>query len=226
MAAKKPASAQKQPQPPRQKAKTGKKRKGPRKQATTSQPTTTRQKRTTAARKRRGREALSESKEENDLQQEFFSQQQLFRAAIEDSAKLLRQAAESALSSIREQTRGVVATTVQPTAPSGPEDPLKPLTDQFVEEAYKRAREMFDELGPAGTQAGAASAQTPSPSPETPTSDPGGDALATSARLMNQATQHLNMAIDSVMKEMDRRLRVPAENSAAPRVTPPRPKRP
>lgn len=227
MAAKKPASARELPQGTKPKAKSSrKKRKGASQELKPikPEPKTSRKKRITAKRKRKGREALSESREQ-ELQQETLSQQQLFRGAIEDSAKLLRQAAESALKSIREQSHQAVREPLAGSLPSAPDDQLKPLTEQFVKEAYKRAKEMFEGIG-AGVAPGEPSTpQIPFPLAGGPADRWGDEALATSALLMNQATQYLNQAINSVMKEMDRRLTGQADNiSHLP--PPPRPKRP
>jgi hypothetical protein len=206
MAAKRPAGSQKPSLSPRPKAKSSRKR--PMK----------------AKRKRTGREALSESRE-HELLQKTLSQQQLFRGAIEDSANLLRQAAESALKSIREQSHQAVSEPLAGDLPGAPDDPLKPLTDQFVKEAYKRAKEMFEGIGAGVGPGGPSTPQIPFPPPGGPADRWGDEALATSALLMNQATQYLNQAINSVMKEMDRRLTGQADNiSHLP--PPPRPKRP
>jgi hypothetical protein len=231
MAEKKSASSENQPTATKQKSRSSKKKRKDARQkrkVVTQEPKVIKQEPNTSKKrpsnwqKRKGRGALSE-KEEHEIQHEFLSQQQAFRDAIEDSAKLLRQAAESALEQIRAQSHQAVSDPFGPNAPRSPEGPLNSLTDQFVETAYKRAKEMFDEIGPGGVQSGNVSPQIPLPPFERPFAKPGEDALATSALLMNQATQYLNQAINSVMKEMDRRLR--HADRTSPQAPPPRPKR-
>ncbi|MDQ1638167.1 MAG: hypothetical protein QOF62_1506 [Pyrinomonadaceae bacterium] len=185
---------------------------------------------TSTRQERKGREALRESKEEHELQQEFFAHQQLFRQAVEESANLLRQAAQAALQSISEQTAGSVPQSREPSATNEPNVPLKPFTAEFVDNAYKRAKEMFAELDPAGARVGPATSQTPVPVPvpvpvAVPAIFPLPDVLAATATLMSQATQYLNVATQTMMHELDGRLSAEAANKRTQPVTPPSRKR-
>jgi hypothetical protein len=182
---------------------------------------------TSTRQERKGREALRESKEEHELQQEFFAHQQLFRQAVEESANLLRQAAQAALQSISEQTAGSVPQSQEPSATNEPKVPLKPFTPEFVDNAYKRAKEMFAELDKAGARVGPATPQTQVPVPvpvpvpvAVPPIFPLPDVLAATATLMSQATQYLNVATQTMLQELDGRLSAEAANKGTQPVTP------
>jgi hypothetical protein len=167
---------------------------------------------------RQGREPLSESNEEQPLQKEFLAFQQSFLNSIQESADLLRQAAQDAVQSIRAQS--AQATTIPLSGqPGAPENPLN-LTSDFVNKAFQQtkdqAQKMFDEIG-KGTPP--TPSIPPPPTPAQPAAPVGVDPLAASALLMNQAMQHLNAATEAVMKEVDRRLsNIPVASAQTPNV--------
>lgn len=162
-----------------------------------------------------------------DLQGLVASYQQQFRAALEKSGELLSQALSAHLS-IYDQVNQESSGQLQPNIGIAPEAQFKPPTAEVVDKAYRRAKEMFDEIerasGPA--QSGSHSPQMVLPGSEKRPGPAIEDPLAASALLMSQATQHLNTAMESVLQAMDQRLTGLVEGKGSRHAAPPGKKRP
>jgi hypothetical protein len=146
----------------------------------------------------------------DQLQEAFAAHRQLLREAMDKSAESMRHALatqQAAYAQLNQQ----VSEQAQPNVPGRPEAPFGSLTVEFVGNAYRRAREMFEELQRSVNESQAKSAVAPItlPAPVTPASPAEAGALAASAMIMSQATAHLSEAMESVVQAMNSRLNQP-----------------
>jgi hypothetical protein len=154
---------------------------------------------------------------EGDLTQVFNSHQQQFRAALEESAGMLRDALLTQKSIYEQLNQGVANSLPESTANSS-DDTLQPFSVEAMQKAYQRAGEIFSgiERAAAGAQAGAYLPQSTLPSFDSPGGNAPADPVAASVLLVTQATDHLNAAMESFMKTIDRRLSKPGPTEMQP----------
>jgi hypothetical protein len=145
-----------------------------------------------------------------NLQDAFAAHRQMLRETMERSAESMRQALALQQTMYGELSQGVVAQ-VEPNPNPQPDAALGSLTAEFVGTAYRRAREMFEELerSVAESQAKALAPVTTQPVPDRPVDQTAENALAGSALMMSQATAHLNQAMEAVVQAMNNRLNQP-----------------
>ena len=145
---------------------------------------------------------------ERNLENVVISYQGEFQAAMEKSAQLLREAL-TAQQSIYEKLSGSVMKNFQPGIQEPTAGAVKPPVVKSVQKAYREANELFR----AVEQADHAPAAVLTPEVALPTLDAAADksaqeALAATAELMAKATEHLNIAMQSVVAAMNTRLAI------------------
>jgi hypothetical protein len=146
----------------------------------------------------------------DQLKEAFATHKQMLREAMEKSAESLRQAL-AVQQGAYEQLNQQVSDQIRPGAPARPDPQFGSLTTEFVANAYRRAREMFEEVGRSvnESQEKSAVATAIHPAPGPPVSPAEAGALAASAMMMSQATAHLNEAMESAVQAMNARLSQP-----------------
>lgn len=158
----------------------------------------------------------------DELKEAFAAHKQMLREAMEKSAESLRQAL-AAQQAAYAQLNQQVSEQSQPGEHGHPDGQFGTLTTEFVANAYRRAREMFEDLGRSMNESQAKSAVAPvtHPAPGLPVSPAEAGALAASAMMMSQATAHLNEAMESAVRAMNARLSQPMNVPGRDTATPP-----
>lgn len=135
---------------------------------------------------------------------------QEFKVALERSAEILRQAIVAAQQSISSQLNREALDRLQSNIARAPEIPLKQLTVDVVDEAFKQAKEMLDDLerASAAFQPGEYTPQTAVPAPENVAEELPADPLAATESFMMQATDSLNDAMNAIIRATEKQ---PAE---------------
>jgi hypothetical protein len=154
---------------------------------------------------------IKEPQEEN-LQEAFVAHRKLLHEAMEKSAESMRRALV-VQQTMYAQLYQEVSSQLKPDLGNRSEGPLGSMTAEFVGNAYKRAREMFEELERSVNEAQSKSVAARIAYPEAEnTADPIGEStLGASALLMSQASAHLNQAMESVVQAMNARLSRPID---------------
>jgi hypothetical protein len=134
----------------------------------------------------------------------FVAHQQQLRQALASSADSLRRALQDQQKMFAQFTQGLPLHTNVPAETN----PMGPITADFVGQAYRRAREMFEELERKIHEAQSASVSARSGlSGQDERTDQGiEDAYAATDLMMSQATSHLSAAMKAMLDAMDSRL--------------------
>jgi hypothetical protein len=150
---------------------------------------------------------------EHNAQQDFSSYQQEYMATLEKAAEALRNAISLAQQSINERLKETESE--QPELPASlPGDlsnQLQPITTQVVNEAFARAKAVWEKAEHATIEApvGAYTPQVTLPATGPPATETPADLFIATEGLVSQATKSLNSAMDNILKTMRRDLDCP-----------------
>lgn len=146
-------------------------------------------------------------KMDDELQRAFTSYQKQFKAALEESAEMLRQAIVTAQQSIADQLEPGLLEQAQANLTKAVEFRSEPVTAKAVDQAFARARDVWDKVESAAAQAqpGLDVSEPALPAAEHRAEPVPADPLAATQSLISNATQSLNSAMEAVMKAMNSR---------------------
>lgn len=150
---------------------------------------------------------------DDDLQHAFASYQEQFKAALDESAETLRQTISAAQQAISDQLDAGLLEQAKAGLARAVEFQAKPITADAVNEAFARARDVWDKVEAAAAETHAGLSEPPAAMPETekPVETPPADPMAATQSLISQATQSLNSAMEAVIQAMNRPPRGPGQ---------------